>query len=258
MQAPFLLSYLLPVMLVCAPAPGAIDQTAATAEHAIERAGHCTDAAALANTIKLLDTALAAAPDQPALLYTRGYAAYVDSELHRGPKDHAACERALREADRILERVKGAPWEAEASAMRGAVLGSLIALQEDIATAGATLGPEAGRLLAAAAAAAPNSPRVLLFRGQSLLFTPPEYGGDPAEGATLLQKAADGLAASAPPDGPRWGHAEALAWLGLAKKQAGDLAAARAAWQQALAIEPNYAWVKFALLPSLGQPPPAK
>ena len=34
-----------------------------------------------------------------------------------------------------------------------------------------------------------------------------------------------------------------------------DLAAARAAWQQALTIEPNDAWVKFALLPSLDKAP---
>jgi HPt (histidine-containing phosphotransfer) domain-containing protein len=34
--------------------------------------------------------------------------------------------------------------------------------------------------------------------------------------------------------------------------------AARAAWLQALAIEPNFAWVKFALLPSLAKPPPMR
>jgi tetratricopeptide (TPR) repeat protein len=259
MKFPFLLFFFFPAILFCAPtAPDAANQIAANAESVIERAGHCADAPALARAIKSLDDALAVTPDQPALLYTRGYAGYVDSGLHRGPKKQAAGEQCLRDAAGFLERVKGAPWETEAAALRGAILGALIGMQKDPAQAAATLGPESSELLAQAATAAPTSPRVLLFRGQSLLFTPPEYGGDPVEGAALMQKAVDGLAAAMPTDGPRWGHAEALAWLGFAKKQAGDLAAARAAWQQALAIEPNYAWIKFALLPSLAQPPSAK
>jgi predicted TPR repeat methyltransferase len=95
-----------------------------------------------------------------------------------------------------------------------------------------------------------------MFRGQALLFTPPEFGGDPVEGAALIQQAAEHFAApGANPPGPAWGQADALAWLGFAKQKAGDLAAARAAWEQALAVEPNYAWVKYALLPSLDRAP---
>ena len=256
MKFPILVFLFFPAILSCAPtAPDPADKIAANAERAIERAGHCTDAAALALAVKSLDDALAVSLDQPALLYTRGYACYVDSGLHRGPRNQTAGEQYLRDAAGFLERVKGAPWETEAAALRGAILGALIGMQKDPAQAGATLGPESSRLLAQAAAAAPTSPRVLIFRGQSLLFTPPEYGGDPVEGAALLQKAVDGFAAAPPTDGPHWGHTEALTWLGFARQKTGDLAAARAAWQQALAIEPNYAWVKFVLLPSLGQPP---
>jgi tetratricopeptide (TPR) repeat protein len=91
------------------------------------------------------------------------------------------------------------------------------------------------------------------------LFTPKEYGGDPVEAAAMLQQAVDRFAApGTPPPGPAWGYADALAWLGIARQQTGDLAAARAAWLQALAIEPNFAWVKFALLPSLAKPPPMR
>jgi tetratricopeptide (TPR) repeat protein len=239
--------------LSCAPSePVNADKIAADAESTIERAGLRGDAAALADAVKSLETALAVTPDQPALLYTRGFACYMDSGLHRGPKEQAAREQCLKDAVSFLERVKGAPWEAEAAAMHGAILGELIGLQKDPAEAGAKLGPESGRLLAQATTAAPSSPRVLVFRGRSLLFTPKEYGGDPAEAAALLQQAVDRFAAPGThPPGPAWGRADALAWLGIAKQRAGDLAAARAAWQQALAIEPNYGWVKFALLPSL-------
>lgn len=235
------------------------EKIAADAESIIERAGLCADAAALAAAVKPLDAALTVAPNQPALVYTRGWACYVGSGLHRGPQDRGALEQCLQEAVSFLERVKGAPWEAEAAALHGTILGELIVLQKDPAEAGATLGPKSGRLLAEAAAAAPTSPRILVFRGRSLLFTPREYGGDPAAAVALLQQAVDRFAnpgTHAP--GPAWGQADALTWLGIARQRAGDLAAARVAWQQALAIEPKYAWVKYALLPSLDKPAPVR
>jgi tetratricopeptide (TPR) repeat protein len=250
---------LVAAILSCAPSePVNPDKIAADAESTIERAGLRADAAALAAAVKSLEAALAVTPDQPALVYTRGYACYVDSGLHRKSKDQAIREKCLMDAVAFLKRVKGAPWEAEATAMHGAILGELIGLQKNPAEAGATLGAESIQLLERAAAAAPTSPRVLVFRGRSLLFTPQEYGGDPAEAAALLQQAVDRFAAPGPPPGPTWGHVDALTWLGIARQKAGDLAAARAAWQQALVIEPNYAWVKFSLLPSVDKPSPTR
>jgi len=257
MKPSILLFLFLPILLWSAPpAADTVDAVAAKAERAIERAGLRADAAALAKTITLVDAALAGAPNQPALLYARGYAAYVDAGQRRGPGERTASEKSLRDGLAFLERVKGAPWETEATALRATILGSLISLQPDPAQAGATLGMESGELMASAAVDAPASPRVLLFRGQAALFTPREYGGDPAEGAALIQQAVERFAApGAPPSGPAWGRADALAWLGFARQQIGDLPGARAAWQQALAIEPDYAWVKHVLLPSLDQAP---
>ncbi len=255
-KLPFFIFLFFPTLLsFAAIPPEPAEKIAADAERASEHAGQCNDGAALADAIKSLDAALAVAPDQPALLYTRGYASYVASGLHRDPKGQAESERDLRDGVRFLERVKGAPWDAEAAAMQGAILGSLIRLQADPAQAGATLGPESSELLARSTAAAPDSPRVLVFRGQSLLFTPLEYGGDPAKGRELIQQAVDRFnAPGSKPPGPCWGRCNALAWLGFARKMEGDQTAARAAWQQALAIEPNYAWVKYVLLPSLDKP----
>jgi len=239
--------------------PADADRIAAETETSIERAFLRADAAALADAVKPLDAALAAEPDRPSLLYTRAFAWYADAQLHRGPRDQAARKSRFDAAVGLLERIKDAPWEAEAAALHGTILGALIATSDNPAEAGATLGPKAGQLLAHAAEAAPDSARVLVCRGQSLLFTPEEYGGNPAEGRRLLEQAVARFAAgggSAP--GPRWGHADALAWLGIARQRAGDLAAARAAWQQALAIEPGYAWVRAVLLPSLDKPPGAR
>jgi tetratricopeptide (TPR) repeat protein len=50
---------------------------------------------------------------------------------------------------------------------------------------------------------------------------------------------------------PNWGRAEIHAWLGLTFTRKGDYAAARSHLDQALVLEPSYAWVKEVLLPEL-------
>jgi len=119
-----------------------------------------------------------------------------------------------------------------------------------------TLGPESSRLLARAAKAAPASPRLLLFRGISLAQHTDDVGRDPVEGPSCFNKPWTACQRQCGVARPALGRADALTWLGLAKQKAGDAEGARTAWQQALAIEPGFAWVKFALLPSLGQKAP--
>lgn len=259
MTIPPFLDFVLVVTVLCPTVlaqPASAERTALQAEAAIESAYLRADTAALAAAISPLDAALAAAPDDPALLYTRAFADYAAAELSRGPGREAARRQSFDDAVQRLARVQRAPWAAEADALRATILGVLIALQSDIATAGATLGPESARLLAQAVAAAPTSPRILMFRGRMLLFMPRDFGGDPAQGADLLQQAVDRYTSGTlSADGPRWGYAEALAYLGFARQQAGDPAAARVAWQQALRAQPDYAWVKSRLLPSLDRQP---
>ena len=50
---------------------------------------------------------------------------------------------------------------------------------------------------------------------------------------------------------PAWGHSRTYAWLGLAYQDRGELALARAAFAKALAINPDFSWVKNVLLPEL-------
>ncbi len=95
----------------------------------------------------------------------------------------------------------------------------------------------------------PSSP---IFRGISAFNPPPQWGGNRAEGLKLLQQSADALAQ---PDltvpGPYWGPAEVLPSLGVTPQKSGDADAGRTAWKQTRALEPEYAWVKDVLLPSL-------
>ena len=245
------LAFLAP--LCAQPAPDAFT-VAATAEPAIERASLRAGDAEFAAALAPLAAALAAEPKNPALLYTRAYAHYAAVPALRAKKNSSAAIAELEKAAALLDRVRGQPWEAEAAALHSGILGQLISLKGGLA--GMTLGGKSAALIDRAEKSLPNSPRVLYFRGLYLFNTPTAFGGDRALGVKLLaQSAAAFVTAESAFPGPRWGRAEALTWLGLAHQKAGDLPAARAAWDQALALEPDYGWVKFALLPSLLQKP---
>jgi tetratricopeptide (TPR) repeat protein len=220
----------------------------ADTERAIERAYLQGDRAALAAAIKPVDAALAANSSDPALVYERAFGHYAASASLFRAADKAELKSELKAAAAMLATVHGQPWEA--AALHGSILGQLIGLEGGMS--GMTLGPKSNQLISGALKQSPNSPRALLFHGIGLLNTPPMFGGDAAKGAKLIQRAIDAFAAADEKSaGPHWGSADAWAWLGIAKRGAGDAEGARAAWQKALAIQPNYGWVKFALLPSL-------
>ena len=255
MKTKLLLLLLALVFNVSARADTPFDSNAT--ERAIEQAYLCASEPQLAEAVKPLGVALAADSKNPSLLYERAFAHYAATVPSRATNNKDAMLAEFEQAIALLERVRGQPWEAEACALHANILGFLIGLKGGVS--GMTLGPKSNQLMARASKVLPNSPRVLLFRGEALLNTPAAFGGDPIAGVKLLQQAVDLFGAmetnptraTIPAAGPLWGHADALTWLGLGKKKAGDLAAARMAWQQALALEPDYAWVKFVLLPSL-------
>ena len=50
---------------------------------------------------------------------------------------------------------------------------------------------------------------------------------------------------------PGWGHSNVYAWLGKAHVDRGNLTEARQAYERALQLEPEFAWVKYDLMPAL-------
>lgn len=243
------LRFALVSLVLSSAASAAVDSAAL--ESAVERAYVHASSTDLATASAAIDAALAADPKNPALLYERGFATYAAAMISRAHTDKQATIARLETAASTLGRVRGQPWEAEAEALHSSILGQLIGLKGGMS--GMTLGPKSSQLIARAARQLPGSPRVQLFRAISLLNTPAAFGGDPAEGMKLLQEVVTAFATPAATEGPRWGHGDALAWLGLARQKNGDTAGARQAWEEALALEPDFAWVKFALLPSLNQ-----
>ena len=103
-------------------------------------------------------------------------------------------------------------------------------------------GQQSGKALDAATALQPQNPRVTLAAAILAYQTPTLFGGD--KKAALSHANAAISAFAAPCQDICWGEAEAYVWRGLAKKEAGDLSGAKADWQQALQLAPDYGWAK--------------
>ena len=185
---------------------------------------------------------------------TRYTIAYVNWRLFTIPDRVPADDRAalLEDAVELLTRDLDAD---DGNAESHALLASVYGMQIDSAWKGMTLGRRASRASARALELAPGNPRVLLQDGVGKLHTPGMFGGGAERAEAMLHRA---LAAfrTEPRDRPwpRWGLIDAYAWLGQISVERDDLALARQYYEQALEIEPGFAWVRYALLPALEEP----
>ena len=102
---------------------------------------------------------------------------------------------------------------------------------------------------------APDNPRVKMQQGISKFNTPKMFGGSVKKAEAILREAvsifADQAASSEEAQWPSWGYLDTLGWLGQALAAQDKTAEARAAYQQALAINPDMAWIRYQLLPAL-------
>jgi len=97
------------------------------------------------------------------------------------------------------------------------------------------------------------NPRTYLIRGTMKFQTPAMFGGSFEDAVKSFTRAVslfekqDSINALE----PNWGYLEVLAWLGKAHEKLENYDAAKFAYQKALAVEPNFGWVKSSLLPKL-------
>ena len=241
------------LVLPAAPAGTAagFDETFAALLDRLERAYVQGDAPELlavgADLAELVDTGLTGGQRS----ITRYTVAYVNWRLFTIPDGVPADDRSalLDDAVDLLTRDLDAD---DGNAESHALLASVYGMQIDSAWKGMTLGRRASRASARALELAPANPRVLLQDGVGKLHTPGMFGGGADRAEAMLLRA---LAAfrTEPPDRPwpRWGRIDTYAWLGQISAERGDLAAARRYYQQALEVEPGFAWVRYALLPAL-------
>jgi tetratricopeptide (TPR) repeat protein len=126
---------------------------------------------------------------------------------------------------------------------------------------GMRYGPKSSRAMSRATDLAPASPRVVLLDAIGTYNKPSLFGGDKEAALEGFQRAArlfeqeEAAGAKADPLAPRWGHADAYAWMGLAHAQAGRPNAARAAYERALDVAPDFGWVRDVLMPRLAARP---
>lgn len=196
----------------------------------------------------LAERVLVVFPDDPLLLYYQGEAHYRLATLLFG-EDAEAAATNLELAEELLSRSAELRPMAEAHALLSSVIGMQIGANP---LKGMIQGPKASRELERALELAPENPRVWLIKGSSAANTPKLFGGGTERALENLERAIQLFEQDDPmPPLPRWGHAEAYAWMGQAHVAMREYGKARDAYATALQVAPEYGWVKYHLLPAL-------
>jgi len=184
--------------------------------------------------------------------YYIGYASYRLSSAFNEIGEEEA-KRHLNEAVRHLER---AVEMDEDFAEAVALLGNCYGMKATGFFTGMKYGPKSQRSLDRAMELAPENPRVRLLYGISFMFKPAMFGGSLERAVEEMKRAADLFNENSGTDHelyPGWGSAEVYAWLGQACERAEDFELAEQYYKQALAVDPDYYWVKEILLPELNE-----
>ena len=152
--------------------------------------------------------------------------------------------------DHLQKATEIDPQAAEAYALLSSVYGLQIGLSP---MKSMFIGPKVGKAAQKAKQLAPDNPRVVLSAALNDFNTPEMFGGSKEKGLQGFQRAVELFAQQEPTDPiqPVWGHREAYAWLGIAYQDRGELESARAAFEKALEVDPDFGWVKDGLLPEL-------
>lgn len=185
--------------------------------------------------------------------YAMAYAAWRLNHLlesHEGKGGLKEGRPLLENAEVVLRAlVEEHPEDAEAHALLGSVVGEQIG---NSMWRGMRLGPKASGSLETAFGLAEGNPRVALQRGISFLFTPSLFGGGLDKAEAELRRA-EALFQKEPGKGewPKWGRVDAHIWLGIALVKKERFDEAREAYDRALALEPEYHWVREVLVPEL-------
>lgn len=225
-----------------------VARAATDAAREIEKASITGDVSRMGRAHDMIDRALETFPNDPVLLHYQGWQRYNEANLMEGVGRRDEVPALLDRARAALELSNSTQPMPETQALLASVLGRMIGATPSLAP---TLGPQVQQLMQAARSSGPNNPRVLLLQGINSIYTPAQYGGGLSVAETQLRQAIALFATDqAAPPSPSWGHAEVYAWLGQVLQRENRPADAVAAYNQALAIAPDYTWVKTVLLPS--------
>jgi tetratricopeptide (TPR) repeat protein len=207
------------------------------------------DAAEMQKARAYFERLLAGKKHEALLHYYSGYCDYRLAIFYQQAKNQEMIKQHLEAAITHLEAaVKLNNKFADAYALLSSCYGQKISMAPML---GMTLGPKSGMTMQSALQLAPDNPRVILLDAIGTFYKPAMFGGDKDKALAGFKRAAElfDKEKNADPLQPDWGHAEAYAWIGVAYLDKKDAAAARTAFERALAIAPEYGWVKHQLYP---------
>lgn len=160
--------------------------------------------------------------------------------------DEGLFDKYIDDTDDNLDKLIDLNYRsAEAKAIQSAITGLKIAYAS---WKGMFLGATSANLIDEAMEEAPNSPVVRKLHANYLYFTPEMFGGDKALATSEYKKAVELFEKADVAN--NWMYLDALAWYGIALNNQGEKQQAREVYQKALAIAPDFNWVKFELLPN--------
>ena len=137
--------------------------------------------------------------------------------------------------------------DAETVSLLGALYGIQVAMNHGL---GPSLGSQNIALTSEPLGIAPDNPRVLLQKGISKFNSPEFVGGSKEEALKYFTQSVKAFENLSDKGGKiDWGYLDALAWLGIAHSSLGDFESAITAYNKALEVEPDFAWIKYELLP---------
>lgn len=191
--------------------------------------------------------ALEANPNDKNLRFSLALAQYglLSSTMRDRDEDlfDAYADAAQEHLEALLEIDK--KW-AEPRALLGGLYGMRIGYSP---MKGMYYGPRSSSLLEEAVKDSPKSPLAWKLYANSKFFTPEMWGGDINEAIRAYKKSIQLYESQKEKSTHNWFYIDAYAFLGQAYLKNNDKINAIASYEKALAIEPDYHWVKYTLLP---------
>jgi tetratricopeptide (TPR) repeat protein len=207
----------------------------------IDKAYQSADITKIQSARSLAERVAIAYPTDGLILQYEAFAVYREATMTMTKNFKAAGPLFERSLTLFQNSLKTHPL-AESEALISSIQGQLIAQDPSRAM---ELGMASSQTQATAMSMGPKNPRVWFVRGQSALFTPPEYGGGTKPAEEALKHAIELFATDKPAAGePSWGYAEAYLWLGQTYEKMNEKTKAADAYARAQQIAPNFVWVK--------------
>lgn len=152
--------------------------------------------------------------------------------------------------DRVGEMLKKRPEWSEALALMGGLYGMRVNLSP---AATMLYGPKSVKYIDKAIETDDQCPTAWIEKGNAKYHAPFIFGGSVEKSIECYQKAIANFEARPTTLKNSWMYLFAIAWLGIAYDTNDQPEKARAAFQKALGIEPEFKWVRHELLPGLAK-----